>query len=172
MDTLDWIGKLVTYHLLCFAAFPVAFWCCHLEPAEFVFASLSEFPAPAEKGKREGKGTHVNEMNGKSLIIKVKVVQSIPAVECMYTMGWNPFWRSILKVLIYMQLSGSPQRIWARQGPIFYTKFISPVVSYKSILKPKSRHGPGLGVIASRGGPDFISLFWLWIIFFIQSFVK
>ena len=82
VDSLDWIGKWVTYHLLCFAAFPVAFWCCHLEPAEFVFASLSEFPAPAEKGKREGKGTHVNEMNGKSLIIKVKVVQSIPAVVC------------------------------------------------------------------------------------------
>ena len=100
---------MVTYHLLYFAAFPVAFWCCHLEPAEFVFASLSEFPAPAEKGKREGKGTHVNEMNGKSLIIKVKVVQSIPAVECMYTMGWNPFWRSILKVFYFHATPGPPR---------------------------------------------------------------
>ena len=33
--------------------------------------------------------------------------------------------------------SGTPWRIWARQGPIFYPKFFWPVVSYKSVLKPK-----------------------------------
>ena len=114
------VVRLVTYHLLCFEAFPVAFWCYHLEPAEFVFASLSEFPAPAEKGKREGKGTHVNEMNGKSLIIKVKVVQSIPAVVCTQ-------WVEILS-------EGAFSKFW-------FTC-------------------------------NFISLFWLGIIFFIQSYGK
>ena len=33
--------------------------------------------------------------------------------------------------------AGPPRRIWARQGAIFYSKFFWPVVSYKSVLKPK-----------------------------------
>ena len=32
-------------------------------------------------------------------------------------------------------------------------QFFWPVVSYKSILNPKSRQGPGLGGLASHGGP-------------------
>ena len=34
--------------------------------------------------------------------------------------------------------SGPPRRIWARQGPIFYSNFFWPFVSYKSILKPQN----------------------------------
>ena len=33
--------------------------------------------------------------------------------------------------------AGPPRRIWPRQGPIFYPKNFWPVVSYKSVLKPK-----------------------------------
>ena len=33
--------------------------------------------------------------------------------------------------------SGPPQGIWTRQDPIFYQKYFWPVVSYKSVLKPK-----------------------------------
>ena len=34
-------------------------------------------------------------------------------------------------------ITGPPQRICARQDPIFYPKFFWPVISYKSVLKPK-----------------------------------
>ena len=33
--------------------------------------------------------------------------------------------------------AGTLRRIWARQGPIFFPQIFWPVVSYKSVLKPK-----------------------------------
>ena len=50
-----------------------------------------------------------------------------------------------------LSVGGPPQRIWARQGPIFYHKFFWPVVSYRRVLKP--RQGPNLVCLACRGDP-------------------
>ena len=47
----------------------------------------------------------------------------------------------------------TPRRIWARQGPIFYPKFFARLFLIRAYWNPKSRQGPGLGGLASRGGP-------------------
>ena len=43
---------------------------------------------------------------------------------------------------IYQPNPRAPQRIWARQGSIFYPKIFWPVVTYKSVLKPKLQARP------------------------------
>ena len=55
--------------------------------------------------------------------------------------------------------TGTPRRIWARQGPIFYPNFFDQLFLMKTYWNPKSRQGPSLGGRGSVANWDFISIF-------------
>ena len=59
----------------------------------------------------------------------------------------------ILILIVRMYLTGPPQRIWARQGPIFYPKYFDQLFLIRAYWNPKFRQGPGLGGLTNRGGP-------------------
>ena len=60
--------------------------------------------------------------------------------------------------LLKLWYTGAPRQIWARQGPIFYPNFFYQLFLIKEYWNPKSRKGPGLWGLASRGAPDIIAV--------------
>ena len=64
---------------------------------------------------------------------------------------------SYLRMVSQINYSGAPRRIWARQGPIFYPKIFDQLFLIPAYWSPKSRQGPGLGGLASRGAPDIFT---------------
>jgi hypothetical protein len=63
-------------------------------------------------------------------------------------------WLWCFFTLLVALAHGAPQRIWARQGPIFYPKFFDRLFLIRVYWDPKSRQGQGLGGLASCGGPE------------------
>jgi hypothetical protein len=54
---------------------------------------------------------------------------------------------SIWKIVKLQLDQGAPQRIGARQGPVFYPKFFEWLFLLRAYWDPKSRQGPGLGAL-------------------------
>ena len=57
-----------------------------------------------------------------------------------------------LKASCSFRTTGVPRPIWARQGQIFYPNFFDQLFLIRTYWNPKSRQGPSLGGLASRGG--------------------
>ena len=73
---------------------------------------------------------------------------NILRILCEY-LGW--FQNELLFSMHTM--TGPPRQIWSRQGPIFYPNIFDQLFLIRAYWNPKSRQGPGLGGLASRGGP-------------------